>query len=470
MEKMKAPIDINTKISHLISQCNNPEMYSKIIGELFVYGIESPSKFIDSLNILPKLGEKEIKNNLIKNMKKIMIAIKEIISSPLHDMYKVLSCIYGAFLGDALGAFCEFEQPNKNNSKMIFKYPNTVIGGVPGQVTDDSEMALSLAYAIMDNPMKKELLVDYIYFYYGAWFKTNPLDNGNTTQQALIPFDFLKFNPHFYNFNKIEQSIAQINANSLSNGFLMRKSTFIVWLYYRYNNEINIAFSSKVFNNNLLALYNQIKILSFVDNKCTNPNYQTNVVSAVYCLMALMAIKGFSSDNILNIIIGLCKDKNFINYGKDEKFISDATLYYINLFKSPNFNLSNVFGDLNSKESVFLHMGYYLHAYKLILYYLYNFNKIESHSETKYKEIMNQICDLGGDTDTNCCIVGAVIGPLIGMANFGNELFKVIELIPPYRAIYSVAFALLFVIYLKKSNEDEKFISDATLYYINLFI
>jgi hypothetical protein len=78
-----------------------------------------------------------------------------------------------------------------------------------------------------------------------------------------------------------------------------------------------------------------------------------------------MAIKGFSSDNILNIIIGLCKDKNFINYGKDEKFISDATLYYINLFKSPNFNLSNVFGDLNSKESVFLHMGYYLHAYKL---------------------------------------------------------------------------------------------------------
>ena len=460
MEKMKASIDINAKISHLISQCNNPQIYSNIIGELFVYGIEKPSKVIDSLNILPKLGEKEITNNFNKNINKIITTIKEIISKPSHEMYKVLSCIYGAFLGDATGAFCEFEQPNPNNSKRIFKYPNTVIGGVPGQVTDDSEMALSLAYAIMDNPMKKDLLVDYIYFYYGAWLKTNPLDYGHTTGQALISFDFLNFNPQYYSFNKIEQHIAQMNAKSLSNGFLMRKSTFIAWLYYRYNNEINIAFSGKNVNNNLLQLYNTIKNLSFIDNKCTNPNYQTNVVSAVYSIMALMSIKGFSSEDILNLIINLCKSPNFINYGEHEKFISEVTLYYISLFKHPNFNLFNIFGNLNSKESVFIHMGYYIHAYKLTLYYLYNFNKIQSHSETKYRTIMNQICDLGGDTDTNCCIVGAVIGPLIGMANFGNELIKIIELIPPYRKIYSVALALLLVIYLKKSNEDEKLVQN----------
>lgn len=33
---------------------------------------------------------------------------------------------------------------------------------------------------------------------------------------------------------------------------------------------------------------------------------------------------------------------------------------------------------------------------------------------------MFDICNLGGDTDTNCCIVGGVIGPLIGLNNFGN--------------------------------------------------
>ena len=45
-----------------------------------------------------------------------------------------------------------------------------------------------------------------------------------------------------------------------------------------------------------------------------------------------------------------------------------------------------------------------------------------------YYNIMCEICDKGGDTDTNCCIVGAVLGPLIGMSNFGKEFNKMIEL------------------------------------------
>ena len=73
---------------------------------------------------------------------------------------------------------------------------------------------------------------------------------------------------------------------------------------------------------------------------------------------------------------------------------------------------------------------------------------------------MSQICDLGGDTDTNCCIVGAVIGPLIGVSNFGKELNKMIELIPSGRAIYSVAMILLFVIYLNKSNKEENLVKN----------
>ena len=458
---MKASIDINAKISHLISQCNNPQIYSNIIGELFVYGIEKPSKVIDSLNILPKLGDEEITINFNKNINKIITTIKEIISKPSHEMYKVLSCIYGAFLGDAMGAFCEFHKPNKNNSKMIFNSGMTVIGGVPGQVTDDSEMALSLAYAIMDNPIKEELSVDYIYFYYGAWFKTNPLDYGYTTEASLKPFDFIKFNPNAHNFGLIETSILQSNFNSLSNGFLMRKCTFIAWLYYRFYGEINQIFSDIDNSKGLLELYKKIKHLSYADNKCTNPSEQANSVSAVYCLIALMAIKGLTANVIIHYISNLCRDSQFRNNSNDEKFIAEIILHYINLFSSKNYEFNKVFGDLNSQECVFHNMGYYLHALKLTLYFLYQFDYIEpNQQETKYRTIMNQICDLGGDTDTNCCIVGAVIGPLIGMANFGNELIKIIELIPPYRKIYSVALALLLVIYLKKSNEDEKLVQN----------
>ena len=149
------------------------------------------------------------------------------------------------------------------------------------------------------------------------------------------------------------------------------------------------------------------------------------------------------------------------NLGENEKRISQIIIYYIKFFKNPNFNFYQVFSDLKNTENVFNHMGYYIHAFKLTLYFLCQFEYIETnHPEKKYREIMNQICNIGGDTDTNCCIVGAVIGPLIGMKYFGKELNTMIELIPPGREIYSVALIVLFVIYLKKSNRDSNLIQN----------
>ena len=455
-------MDINTSIDFLLSQCVDLQTYSNIMKELFQSGFDKKFTYIDSLNILPKKSGKEKMKNFQQNVYKINVYLKTIIKSPSLDIYKVLSCIYGAFLGDAMGAFCEFEKPNKNNSNCIFRADNTVIGGAPGQVTDDSEMALSLAYAIMDNPKKEELLVDYIYFYYGAWFKTEPLDYGNTTKHALKDFDFTKNNPNLNKFQDIEPKIIQGNFNSLSNGFLMRKCTFIAWLYYRFYNEINTVFSS--FDNNniaLLNLYKKIKNLSIPDTKCTNPNEQTNVVSGVYSLMALMAIKGLNPNLIKYNITNLCKNANFINLGSNEKFVSQAILFFFQLFNKNGFNFNYEFGDSKSPNNVYDNMGYYLHAFKLTLYFIDQFDYIEPKSpQKKYRTIMNQICDLGGDTDTNCCIVGAVIGPLIGMNNFGKELRTMIELIPPDRGIYSVSMILLFIIYLKKSNKDENLVKD----------
>ena len=454
-------IDINNAINNVVEKCQDDQVYSNIMKDLFTNGIENPSICISSLEILPKLNKGQIEKNFKKNINKILTYLKStIIKSPSLDVYKVLSCIYGAFLGDAMGAFCEFEQPNKENSQTIFKLDTTVIGGLPGQVTDDSEMALSLAYAIMDNPLKEELLVDYIYFYYGAWFKTQPLDFGKTTKNALRDFDFEKDHPHLKTFITREGKIKEDNLSSLSNGFLMRKSPFIAWLYYRFYNELNTAFSSME-DKDILDLYKKIKKLSLPDDICTNPNNQANVGSAIYCLMALMAIKGSTPNLIKHQITNLCSNPNFISIGEDEKIVGNAILYYFQLFNNKDFNLYTTFGDLNSNENVYNNMGYYFHAIKLILYFIEQFDFIEAQSPQKrYRTIMNQICDLGGDTDTNCCIVGAVIGPLIGMSNFGKEFNTMLELIPTDRAIYSVAMILLFVIYLNKSNKDENLVKD----------
>ena len=319
----------------------------------------------------------------------------------------------------------------------------------------------------MDNPKKEELLVDYIYFYYGAWFKTNPLDYGKTTKNALKEFNFIKNNPNLNNFKEIEKIIFKDNYDSLSNGFLMRKSPFIAWLYYRFSDDIDKAFN-KTNNdindiNGLSNLYIKIRNLSIIDNKCTNPNIQVNAATSFYCLMALMAIKGLNSKMIINNLFNFCKSQYFQNLqkGDDEKIVSELIVKYIKLFSQKDFDLWKTFGDMKNKECVYHRMGYYLHAFKLTLYFLYNFENIKTkHPEKRYKEIMNQICDLGGDTDTNCCIVGAVIGPLIGIKYFGKELNDMIELIPPNRSIYSVAMILLFVIYLNKSNKDDNLVNN----------
>ena len=48
--------------------------------------------------------------------------------------------------------------------------------------------------------------------------------------------------------------------------------------------------------------------------------------------------------------------------------------------------------------------------------------KIKNKGEDLYYKIMCDICNRGGDTDTNCAIVGTMIGPLIGYKNFKKNL------------------------------------------------
>lgn len=73
---------------------------------------------------------------------------------------------------------------------------------------------------------------------------------------------------------------------------------------------------------------------------------------------------------------------------------------------------------------------------------------------------MKEICDLGGDTDTNCCIVGGVIGPIFGIENFGKNFKITLELIPTNRDIYSIALMIPYIIYLEKSNKDDELIKN----------
>ena len=183
--------------------------------------------------------------------------------------------------------------------------------------------------------------------------------------------------------------------------------------------------------------------------------------------MALAAIIGYKPKEIINIEENLLKNE-FFDKGllKDIKamIMNEIETYRKEEKENEGIKLSQEekgFKYFTSGEkNVYSHMGFYVHGFRLTLYYVYHFDEVEEdkiNNYSKYRVIMNQICTYGGDTDTNAAIVGAVIGPLIGYKNFGNDDFKkMVELVPIDRFIYSPALMILYVNFLKKSNNDGK--------------
>jgi len=102
-------------------------------------------------------------------------------------MYRSLSCIFGSFFGDVIGAYCKFKKPSKQNIKSIFK-GNSKFGDDPWRITDSSEMAMASAFVIMEN-IKLELSSNYLYYFYGLWHIAKPKDEDNTTKNALKHFE-----------------------------------------------------------------------------------------------------------------------------------------------------------------------------------------------------------------------------------------------------------------------------------------
>ncbi|MCX8018151.1 MAG: ADP-ribosylglycohydrolase family protein, partial [Rhodocyclaceae bacterium] len=95
----------------------------------------------------------------------------------------------GLALGDALGATVEFMTPREIRAQ--FKVHREIRGGgwlklKPGQVTDDTTMALALGAAILANGGRIEPRSCAEAF--DAWMRAKPVDIGNTVRRNLIAF------------------------------------------------------------------------------------------------------------------------------------------------------------------------------------------------------------------------------------------------------------------------------------------
>jgi len=74
-------------------------------------------------------------------------------------------------------------------------------------------------------------------------------------------------------------------------------------------------------------------------------------------------------------------------------------------------------------------MGYIKHAFILSFFHLLLFHKSEAEDAFGFYELaLRQTIELGGDTDTNAAIVGAMVGALVGVHNIPEPmLLKVLQ-------------------------------------------
>jgi len=423
------------------------------------FDIQNPQKIFNDIMANPKLlsnfymylfkDSKYLNFSLFsRNIKSLSNKILSLSPQSNYDMYISLSCIFGAFLGDSLGGHCEFMGSSPANHTRI--YGNDRL--VNGQVTDDSELAISKAFAIMDMSDINKIDQNLFFYYYGMWTYSNPNDQGKTTGVALYNFKIESMPINDINLfsNDIRQKIKSQNYNSKANGGLMRISTFIVWFYYK--NKYDIISCLKTNDKNqFLKLYLNIFEEVKKDFEITHPNRENIVAGALVVFMTLCTMNQFSGKDTINKVMILLENDIFNNqFSKEEEALNSLIKMAFKEFSYPKFHPFEYF------KNVVINMGLYIHAFKLVLYYLSVIDGRSKKEENIYIKIIQEICDYGGDTDTNAAIVGTVIGPLIGYLNFttgkDKRLFEnLLNFYDKNRILYTSSFMFFFVEYLDKS-------------------
>ena len=271
----------------------------------------------------------------------------------------------GAFLGDALGAPHEF----KCNSKIIYTgklefepFLNTRYQGTKrlavGQVTDDSEMTLTLLRYLVANGKYNKTDVTMSYM---TWANSPNLWMLGRNTRSL--FKGIKTYKGYTNRMNKQITSGTCETNQ-SNGAMMRCSP--------------------------LALLDDTEAIK-QDCYITNFNQVTNTTNQIYIIALKLALQGHEAKFILSYIYDLID-----NYMNPE-------------VKQVIYQVSN-----QIDRDVKVNKGWCLHALWITLTAIDKFDN--------YTDAMHWIIhDKRGDTDTNACIAGALFGAIYGYNKLYSE-------------------------------------------------
>lgn len=300
-------------------------------------------------------------------------------SIPLVCKYKsILGCVFGSMIGDAFGSYWELKLPPKSDEdmKLACEFPRgSVCGRGAGQITDDSEMMMCILSNLSQNKRNTFPLHEICKSYY-EWTKTNPPDLGITTKSSLNEFSNIEFKDDDEIFEIINKRDIN-NSKSLSNGCLMRCNIIGVW-YYNESNDIIDRFTK-------------------LDTQITHNNEICLEVCSIYniCISEIIKSSEFNDDERINRII-----THLIDYCKLNNY--NTCLEWIEEGMKNELTINPV-----------EHCGFLKYGFVMSIYCL--------NQKMDYENSMKFVLKYGGDTDTNCCIVGGIIGCFYNIDNIPEK-------------------------------------------------
>ena len=271
--------------------------------------------------------------------------------------------VCGALAGDAAGGVLEFlgRSPTRSDVDHALGMPG---GGAfslaPGQITDDGELTICLLRSLANSEGKYES--ERVARSYIDWAQSHPFDMGQATGSALqvSSADLIGA------AQSVFQAAAANNAASKANGALMRISPLGV---------AAAALSEK-----------DAIVFAMADARMTHPNVSCTQANAAYVLA------------IRHLVLNPGDRKGAISAA--QKFLEEVSSEVTEWLDEA------MSGDLPDAlpEAGFVRIAF--------TYAFFHLNQGSS-----YRAAISDTLIRGGDTDTNACIVGGLIGAYRGLNN-----------------------------------------------------
>lgn len=298
-----------------------------------------------------------------------------LIGDDMMKVEKILGCMYGLAVGDALGLPVEFM--SRETIAEQYGYLDRMVGdgswGQPaGTVSDDTEMALAVAEGIVDNPNNP---VPEIGKRFLKWYRGKPFDVGICCSTVLNKMVNKEGTAKEW-FNAAKEYDFQSGGMSGGNGGLMR--TAYVGCYYRSPLDVEI----KAFD------------------VCDMTHYDAGA-KVDCCLLSLMIhrlVDGGGKEDIENLIAEYRDANGRYNIGEIEGY---------------PFTVSPSGSSWNSMAN----------ALRCVL------------MTNSFPDAVTMAVNLGGDTDTIGAITGALAGTLYGIKGIPEEWKKALKDDVAYRLI-----------------------------------